>query len=119
MGKADLDFTVMLGGGLQVGSGLGGVRQLITPHGPADAPKLVEHLSQLAVGDQHGLALGAAQGGLQLLLCQLQDMTQAHHPQPLWCTLTLLFREGQRAQPEHGVAEGVQCWLKPKAQQSC
>ena len=60
MSGADLDFAVVLGGGLQVGSGLCWVGQLIAPHGPADAAQLVMYLSQLAVSDEHGLTLGAA-----------------------------------------------------------
>ncbi len=70
--KADLDLAVFLGGSLKVGPGLGGVCQLIAPHGPADAAQLVVHLCQLTVCDEHGLTLRAAQGRLKLLLCQLQ-----------------------------------------------
>lgn len=69
--EADLSLTVLFCGSLQVGSSLGGVSQLIAPHGPADAAQLVVHFRQLTVSDQHGLTLSAAQGCLQLLLCQL------------------------------------------------
>ena len=58
--RADLDLAVFLGGGLKVGPGLGGVCQLIAPHGPADAAQLVVHLCQLTVCDEHGLTLRAA-----------------------------------------------------------
>ncbi len=70
--RADLDLTVFLGGGLKVGPGLGGVCQLVAPHGPADAAQLVVHLCQLTVRDEHRLTLRAAQRCLKLLLCQLQ-----------------------------------------------
>ena len=68
---ADLYFAVVLSGSHQVGSGLGGVCQLVAPHGPADAAQLVVHLCELAVSDEHRLPLGAAQSSLQLLLGQL------------------------------------------------
>ena len=72
---ADLGVTVLLGGGLEVGAGLGGVVAERAAHGPQDAAELVVVLGQLALRHAAPLALRLLQRLLQVPLRVLRPAT--------------------------------------------